>query len=204
VQSHALQNPFPKSVFEFQTSIATIVQSHVLQSQEWWVGGFVCTISAVEAAITPASMMVICMTFAWSMQTESLWPLIPVLPSYGHGHELPGPRYSSLIHGQYLNDFIITGENGSIDGQGAWWWHQHKLQKLKYTRGHLIELLWSSNIEISNVTLRNSPFWTVHPYDCTNVTIHGVTILAPLNAPNTDGIDPGIHSSLFLLNYPHH
>jgi hypothetical protein len=72
-------------------------------------GGFVCTISLVEAAITPASMMVICMTFAWSMQTESLWPLIPVLPSYGHGHELPGPRYSSLIHGQYLNDFIITG-----------------------------------------------------------------------------------------------
>jgi polygalacturonase len=98
----------------------------------------------------------------------------------------------------------IAGENGSIDGQGAWWWRQHKLQKLKYTRGHLIELLWSSNIEISNVTLRNSPFWTVHPYDCTNVTIHGVTILAPLNAPNTDGIDPGIHSSPFLSNYPHH
>jgi polygalacturonase len=98
----------------------------------------------------------------------------------------------------------FAGENGSIDGQGAWWWQQHKLNKLKYTRGHLIELLWSSNIEISNVTLRNSPFWTVHPYDCTNVTIHGVAILAPLNAPNTDGIDPGIHSSPFLSNYLHH
>ncbi|CAK9874803.1 unnamed protein product [Sphagnum jensenii] len=134
------------------------------------------------------------------IQTESLWPLIPVLPSYGHGHELPGPRYSSLIHGQYLNDFIITGENGSIDGQGAWWWRQHKLQKLKYTRGHLIELLWSSNIEISNVTLRNSPFWTVHPYDCTNVTIHGVTILAPLNAPNTDGIDPDSCRNVLVEN----
>lgn len=45
---------------------------------------------------------------------------------------------------------------------------------------------------IANVTLRNSPFWTVHPYDCTNVTIHGVTILAPLDAPNTDGVDPGM------------
>jgi polygalacturonase len=140
------------------------------------------------------------MTFTWSMQTESLWPLIPVLPSYGHGHELPGPRYSSLIHGQYLNDFIVTGENGSIDGQGAWWWRQHKLQKLKYTRGHLIELLWSSNIEISNVTLRNSLFWTVHPYDCTNVTIHGVTILAPLNAPNTDGINPDSCRNVIVEN----
>ncbi len=94
----------------------------------------------------------------------------------------------------------FAGENGSIDGQGAWWWRQHKLNKLKYTRGHLIELLWSSNIEISNVTLRNSPFWTVHPYDCTNVTIRGVTILAPLHSPNTDGIDPGMPQPLLPLS----
>jgi polygalacturonase len=134
------------------------------------------------------------------VQAESLWPVISALPSYGRGRELPGPRYGSLIHGRYLEDFVITGENGSIDGQGAWWWRQHKLNKLKYTRGHLIELLWSSNIEISNVTLRNSPFWTVHPYDCTNVTIRGVTILAPLHSPNTDGIDPGMPQPLLPLS----
>ena len=86
----------------------------------------------------------------------------------------------------------MPGHNGSIDGQGAWWWQQHQRRKLKYTRGRLIQLMWSSNIMIANVTLRNSPFWTVHPYDCTNVTLHGVTILAPLDAPNTDGVDPGM------------
>lgn len=86
----------------------------------------------------------------------------------------------------------MPGHNGSIDGQGAWWWQQRQRRKLKYTRGRLIQLMWSSNIMIANVTLRNSPFWTVHPYDCTNVTIHGVTILAPLDAPNTDGVDPGM------------
>ncbi|CAM6017754.1 unnamed protein product, partial [Sphagnum balticum] len=134
------------------------------------------------------------------VQAESLWPVISALPSYGRGRELPGPRYGSLIHGQYLEDFVITGENGSIDGQGAWWWRQHKLNKLKYTRGHLIELLWSSNIEISNVTLRNSPFWTVHPYDCTNVTIRDVTILAPLHSPNTDGIDPDSCRNVLVEN----
>lgn len=85
----------------------------------------------------------------------------------------------------------MAGHNGSIDGQGSWWWQQFKKKDLRYTRGRLVELMWSSNIEITDVTLKNSPFWHLHPYDCTNVTVRGVTILAPLNAPNTDGIDPG-------------
>lgn len=55
-----------------------------------------------------------------------------------------------------------------------------------------MQIMYSSDIMISNVTLRNSPFWTIHPYDCKNVTIRNMTILAPLfQAPNTDGIDPG-------------
>ncbi|KAJ0091395.1 hypothetical protein Patl1_13627 [Pistacia atlantica] len=60
------------------------------------------------------------------------------------------------------------------------------------TRGaHLFRLMWSSDILISNITLRDSPFWTLHPYDCKNVTVRNVTILAPVfEAPNTDGIDP--------------
>lgn len=52
--------------------------------------------------------------------------------------------------------------------------------------------MWSRDIHISDVTFRDSPFWTLHPYDCENVVIRNVTILAPLTeAPNTDGIDPG-------------
>jgi len=52
--------------------------------------------------------------------------------------------------------------------------------------------MWSSDIVITDITLRDSPFWTLHPYDCKNITIKGVTILAPVfEAPNTDGIDPG-------------
>ena len=61
----------------------------------------------------------------------------------------------------------------------------------------------SSNIIISNITLRDSPFWTLHTYDCKNVTISETTILAPIaGAPNTDGIDPGysLHLLLFLIN----
>ncbi|KAL5995144.1 hypothetical protein ACLOJK_025202 [Asimina triloba] len=52
-------------------------------------------------------------------EDEKYWPLMPPLPSYGYGREHPGPRYGSLIHGQKLNDVVITGFNGTIDGQDS-------------------------------------------------------------------------------------
>jgi polygalacturonase len=35
----------------------------------------------------------------------------------------------------------------------------------------------------------NSPFWTINPNFCENITIHGITINNP-DSPNTDGINP--------------
>ncbi|CAL5376798.1 unnamed protein product [Camellia sinensis] len=122
---------------------------------------------------------------------EKYWPLMPPLPSYGKGRERPGARYGSLIHGQNLKDVVITGHNGTINGQGQAWWKKYRQRILNHTRGPLVQIMWSSDIVISNITLRDSPFWTLHPYDCKNVTIRNLTILAPISeAPNTDGIDP--------------
>ncbi|XVF35162.1 hypothetical protein REPUB_Repub18cG0121200 [Reevesia pubescens] len=125
------------------------------------------------------------------IQDEKQWPLMPPLPSYGYGREHRGPRYGSLIHGQNLKDVVITGHNGTINGQGQSWWKKYRQKLLNHTRGPLVQIMWSSDIVISNITLRDSPFWTFHPYDCKNVTVKNVTILAPVfEAPNTDGIDP--------------
>ncbi|KAL6589761.1 hypothetical protein ACP70R_050246 [Stipagrostis hirtigluma subsp. patula] len=118
------------------------------------------------------------------------WPLIEPLPSYGRGRDEPGPRYSNFIAGSNLTDVIITGKNGTINGQGQVWWDKYHAKELKYTRGYLLELLYSDSIIISNVTFVDSPSWNLHPTYCTNVTISGVTILAPVHSPNTDGIDP--------------
>lgn len=126
-----------------------------------------------------------------AVDDQKVWPLMPPLPSYGYGREHPGPRYGSFIHGQNLRDVVITGHNGTIDGQGLSWWKKYRQKVLNHTRGPLVQIMYSSDILISNITLRNSPFWTLHPYDCKNVTIRNMTILAPLKeAPNTDGIDP--------------
>ena len=56
-------------------------------------------------------------------QDSEDWSVISPLPSYGRGRELPGGRHCSLIHGYNLTDVVITGNNETIDGQGAVWWN---------------------------------------------------------------------------------
>ncbi|KAL6006746.1 hypothetical protein ACLOJK_032240 [Asimina triloba] len=123
-------------------------------------------------------------------QDMNEWPIIDPLPSYGRGRDAPGGRYSSLIMGSNLTDVIITGDNGTVDGQGALWWKKFHGNQLKYTRGYLIEIMHSNQILISNLRLVNSPAWNVHPVYSSNIIVKGITITAPLNSPNTDGINP--------------
>eukprot|EP01018_Ginkgo_biloba_P028109 Gb_28001 [translate_table: standard] len=131
-------------------------------------------------------------------QDSTHWPVIDPLPSYGRGRELPGGRHSSLINAYNVTDVVITGDNGTIDGQGAIWWHWFHNQTLNYTRPHLIEVMDSTDVVISNLTFLNSPFWNIHPVYCSNVHIHNVTILAPFDSPNTDGIDPDSSSDVCI------
>ncbi|CAL1398772.1 unnamed protein product [Linum trigynum] len=126
------------------------------------------------------------------------WPVVDPLPSYGRGRELPGRRHRSLIYGSNLMDVIITGNNGTIDGQGDVWWNWFHDKTLNYTRPHLVELINSTGVVISNLTFRNSPFWTIHPVYCSQVVVQNVTILAPLDSPNTDGVDPDSSSDVCI------
>ncbi|CAK9142266.1 unnamed protein product [Ilex paraguariensis] len=94
------------------------------------------------------------------------WPLTDPLPSYGRGRELPGGRHRSLLYGNNLTDVVITGDNGTIDGQGTVWWNWFRNETLDYTRPHLVELMNSNGVFISNLTFLNSPFWNIHPVYC--------------------------------------
>lgn len=62
--------------------------------------------------------------------------------------------------------FLISGDNGTIDGQGSVWWDWFRNQNLNYTRPHLVELMHSTGVVISSITFLNSPFWTIHPVYC--------------------------------------
>ncbi|KAL6986302.1 hypothetical protein U1Q18_019670 [Sarracenia purpurea var. burkii] len=118
------------------------------------------------------------------------WPVVDPLPSYGRGRDTVGGRYISLIFGTNLTDVAITGENGTIDGQGALWWKKFHKGELQYTRPYLIEIMYSNTIIISNLTLVNSPSWNVHPVYSSNIIVQSITIIAPITSPNTDGINP--------------
>ncbi|URD97648.1 Glycosyl hydrolases family 28 [Musa troglodytarum] len=97
----------------------------------------------------------------------------------------------SLIQGNGLRDVTITGENGTIDGQGDVWWNMWRQKTLRFTRPHLLELKHSTDVIISNVVFQDSPFWNIHPVYCSNVVVKNVTVLAPYDSADTDGVDPG-------------
>ena len=160
----------------------------------------------------------------------TMWPVIPPMPSYGQGRDHPGPRRTAFIGGTGLNDIVVTSAEdawGTIDAQGQPWWACHCGTKHRgglggcsyswneqfpckgpgqeqFTRGHLIEFMHSTNIEISNMNLLNSPFWTVHPFDCHHVVVRNINIWAPAHSPNTDGVDPDSSTDVLIENFRYH
>jgi polygalacturonase len=117
--------------------------------------------------------------------------------------------YASLFTGADLENVSITGR-GTLDGQGEAWWNAFRIVRdlrrkmglddresenppgapLKWGRPRMINLYRCKNVLIRGITVINSPSWNIHPVLCENVCIDGVTITAPRDAPNTDGIDP--------------
>lgn len=117
--------------------------------------------------------------------------------------------FASLFTGHNLDNVTITGR-GKIDGQGKVWWDAYlKTDKLrtqqgirerepenpegsplKYPRPRMINLYYCKNVQISDISITNSPAWTVHPVYCENVSIQGISIVQPYESPNTDGINP--------------
>ena len=59
----------------------------------------------------------------------------------------------------------------------------------QFLRPPLVQFHNCSKIRLEGITLRNSPFWTLHPLFSTGLVISAVDIINPHDAPNTDGID---------------
>lgn len=98
-------------------------------------------------------------------------------------------RYQDSITVSDAQDVEISGP-GVIDGQGAAWWSAFRANPAMTHRPYLIKISNCTRVLVADVTLRNSPMFHLVPQNCTDVTIRGIHIYAPANAPNTDGIDP--------------
>jgi polygalacturonase len=103
----------------------------------------------------------------------------------------PTVVHSPCIYAHGETDVAITGL-GTIDGQGQRWWDAFRddRESLAYPRPTLIGLHECARVTIRDVSLRDSPAWTVHPLLCQDVSVSGVRITNPPDSPNTDGINP--------------
>ena len=95
-----------------------------------------------------------------------------------------------------LENVSILGNNGTIDGNGDSGWYNGTLKN--NNRPCLLNLMWINGLYVSNITLTNSPFWTLHPLFSTNILIENISIFT--SAPNTDGIDPDSCNNVIIRN----
>ncbi len=140
-------------------------------------------------------------------------------PFQGRWEGIERKVYASLFTGSKLENVSITGR-GTLDGQGQVWWKAHyknrEMRKkagikgrapanppgspLKWSRPRVINLYDCRNVLIRDLTIINSPSWTIHPVYCENVTIENITIHQPYESPNTDGINPESCKNVRIFN----
>ncbi len=107
--------------------------------------------------------------------------------------------FAALINADGLNGFTITGP-GTIDGNGLRYWEEFWIRRqynpqctnLEAMRPRLGYISNCENVQVQDVRLINSPFWTNHLYRSHHVKYVGCYIFAPtsgVKAPSSDAID---------------
>lgn len=107
--------------------------------------------------------------------------------------------FSALINADGVDGFTITGQ-GTINGNGLRFWEEFWIRRefnrqctnLEALRPRLVYISNSRNVQVQDVHLINSPFWTNHIYNSERVKYIGCHIFAPtsgVKAPSSDAID---------------
>ena len=101
----------------------------------------------------------------------------------------PLDSFASLITGIGVKNVDIIGE-GLIDGNApnSDWWVDVRTKRTAW-RPRTIFLNNCSNIRIQQLSIQNSPSWTVHPYYSDDIKFIDMDVYNPDNSPNTDGFD---------------
>lgn len=128
-----------------------------------------------------------------------------------------GNRRLGLFYSENLNNVTISGQ-GIIDGNSSSFCFMDKAKKIdeygyRYTRQkemfrhvdsglgdgpvapfekrpyQMIIFSNCKNVTLRDITLKDSPFWTLHFADCDGVQVHNIRIDNDLMVPNNDGID---------------
>lgn len=118
--------------------------------------------------------------------------------------------FAALINADGVDRFTISGK-GTINGNGTRYWKSFWLRRkvipkctnMDELRPRLVYISHCNDVQLSGVSLINSPFWTTHLYRCNNVKLLNLHIFAPsapVKAPSSDGIDIDVCSNVLVKN----
>ncbi|MCW3804487.1 glycoside hydrolase family 28 protein [Marinilabiliaceae bacterium D04] len=131
-------------------------------------------------------------------------------------------NYSPLVYAYECKNVAITGEGKLKARLDVWkkWYkrppaHMNSLKWLymkaaEYApvedrvmvndssnlRPQFIQFNRCENVLVEGVSIRNSPFWTIHPYLCKNVVLRKLDVYA--HGHNNDGVDPEMTQNILI------
>lgn len=132
----------------------------------------------------------------------------PILPTRIEGQSIN--YFAALVNADGLDGFTISGE-GMINGNGLRYWKSFWLRRqvnpnctnIEELRPRLVYISNCKNVQISGVSLTNSPFWTTHLYKSERVKLLNLRITSPekpVKAPSTDAVDIDVCTDVHIKN----
>lgn len=117
--------------------------------------------------------------------------------------------YSAFINADKCDNFTIAGK-GEIDGNGHKAW-KHFWQRRVWNpdctnkdeqRARLLYISNSNNVNISEVTLNNSMYWTAHIYKCDHIKFVNAKLISQLDEKpaSTDCLDIDACTNVLVKN----
>jgi polygalacturonase len=92
-------------------------------------------------------------------------------------------EHRPFIFGAGISNLSITGM-GVIDGSGPAYWGKEDRDRIRF--GLIVQ--GCNNVKVRDISIRDTPMFLMGVMDCDNVVVDGVTLTAPADSPNTDGL----------------
>lgn len=92
-------------------------------------------------------------------------------------------EHRPFIFGAGVSNVSIFGL-GVIDGSGSAYWGKQDRDRIRF--GLILQSC--NNVKVRDISIRDTPMFLMGVMDCDNVVVDGVTLTAPADSPNTDGL----------------
>ena len=132
----------------------------------------------------------------------------PVIQTRMEGQSLK--YFAALVNADGVDGFTVSGK-GTLDGNGLRFWKSFWLRRevnpkctnMEELRPRILYVSNSNNVQITGISLINSPFWTSHYYKCKYLRLNNLTFVSPekpVKAPSSDAIDLDVCSNVLIQN----